>query len=71
MFSKPMGSVNPMKDVEVAQAPEDSISKLAFSPNSNYLVASAWDSTVNTMSKEYHKFEWLQLLTINGGCNSN
>jgi len=55
MFSKPLGSVNPMKDVEVAQAPEDSISKLAFSPNSNYLVASAWDSTVNVHINKYHK----------------
>ena len=47
MFSKTIGVVNPMKDHEVSQAPEDSISKLAFSPNSNYLIASAWDSTVS------------------------
>ncbi len=47
MFAKPVGSANPMKDHEVGQPPEDSISKLVFSPNSNYLVASAWDSTVS------------------------
>lgn len=37
---------NPMKDVAVTQPPGDSISKLAFSPNANYLLASTWDNNV-------------------------
>lgn len=41
---------NPMKDVEVTQPPGDSISKLAFSPNANYLVAASWDNNVCLLS---------------------
>ena len=44
-FSAP-GSHNPMKDFEVQQAPDDSISKIAFSPNANYLIAGSWDNNV-------------------------
>lgn len=40
------GGQNPMKDLEVTQPPGDSISKLAFSPNANYLIASSWDNNV-------------------------
>ena len=39
-------SHNPMKDLEVAQPPGDSISKIAFSPKANYLIASSWDNNV-------------------------
>ena len=42
------GSHNPAKDHEILQPPEDSISALKFSPNSNYLVASSWNNTVST-----------------------
>lgn len=44
------GSHNPMKDFEVQQPPDDSISKIAFSSavqTSNYLVASSWDNNVS------------------------
>ncbi len=43
------GSNNPMKDFEFQQPPDDSISKIAFSPyaqTSNYLIASSWDNNV-------------------------
>ena len=41
------GSVqNPNKDMAVAQPPNDSISKLAFSPTANYLIGSSWDNNV-------------------------
>lgn len=40
------GAQNPMKDVAVTQPPGDSISKLAFSPNANYLIAASWDNNV-------------------------
>lgn len=43
-------TVNPMKDFEVASPPEDSISALAFSPEtipSNLLVAGSWDNCVS------------------------
>lgn len=42
-------SHNPMKDAEVASAPSDSISALAFSPLSlpqNYLIAGSWDNSL-------------------------
>ena len=35
------------KDLEIDQPPEDSISKVSFAPNSNYLVASSWDNNVS------------------------
>ena len=41
------GTHNPMKDFEVQQPPNDSISRVAFSPVSNYLVASSWDNNVS------------------------
>jgi len=40
---------NPMKDYEVAQPPDDSISSLAFSPAAipqNFLIAGSWDNSV-------------------------
>ncbi|KAK9892253.1 hypothetical protein WA026_019054 [Henosepilachna vigintioctopunctata] len=40
---------NPMKDFEVTQPPDDSISSLAFSPSvlqQNFLVAGSWDNSV-------------------------
>ena len=37
---------NPNKDVEVPSAPADGISSLAFSPNSNLLVATSWNNQV-------------------------
>ena len=53
MFSQSFsaaGSHNPMKDFEVQQPPDDSISKIAFSPNANYLIAGSWDNNV----RKYH-----------------
>lgn len=44
MFSQ--SGIASKKDLEVEQPPEDSISKVAFSPNSNYLVASSWNNNV-------------------------
>lgn len=38
---------NPNSDYQLDQPPEDSISKLAFAPNSNYLIASSWDNNVS------------------------
>lgn len=46
-FSGVGGAHNPMKDIEVQQPPEDSISKVAFSPNANYFIASSWDNNVS------------------------
>lgn len=45
-FGAAAGSHNPMKDFEVQQPPDDSISKIAFSPNANYLIAGSWDNNV-------------------------
>lgn len=42
-------NVNPMKDFEVTQPPDDSISSMAFSPssmNQNFLIAGSWDNNV-------------------------
>ena len=45
-------AVNPMKDLEVVSAPDDSVSCLRFSPAqasvgaSNFLVAGSWDNNV-------------------------
>lgn len=41
------GSGGMKKDMELDQPPEDSVSKVAFAPNSNYLVASSWDNNVS------------------------
>lgn len=46
------GSHNPAKDYELQQPPEDSMSALKFSPNSNYLVASSWNNTVSVILRE-------------------
>jgi mRNA export factor len=40
------GAQKVVKDWAVAQPPNDSISKLAFSPNANYLLAASWDNNV-------------------------
>ena len=41
---------NPMKDIEVVSAPDDSVSCLRFSPpainNTNFLIAGSWDNNV-------------------------
>lgn len=42
-------AANPMKDFEVVQPSEDSISALAFSPAvlpQNFLIAGSWDNTI-------------------------
>ncbi|XP_060525408.1 protein Rae1 [Cylas formicarius] len=42
-------NANPMKDYEVVQPPDDSVSSLAFSPASlpqNFLIAGSWDNNV-------------------------
>ena len=46
-FSAGGSAQNPNKDLEVTQPPSDSISKVAFSPNANYLVAASWDNNVS------------------------
>jgi mRNA export factor len=45
-FAGGSAAQNPNKDMAVTQPPNDSISKLAFSPTSNYLIASSWDNNV-------------------------
>ena len=50
MFGQIAGKHNPMNDHELDQPPEDSISKVSFAPNSNYLVASSWDNNVSDMA---------------------
>lgn len=59
MFSQ--GTSAAKKDMELDQPPEDSISKVAFAPNSNYLVASSWDN--NVRSYEIHLFSAHLLMT--------
>ena len=52
ILGAPGGSHNPMKDFEVQQPPDDSISKIVFSSavqTSNYLVASSWDNNVSSI----------------------
>ena len=46
-FGAGAGSHNPMKDIEVQNPPDDSISKVVFSPNANYFIASSWDNNVS------------------------
>lgn len=49
MASTTPSTANPMKDFEVVQPPEDSISSLAFSPSTipqNFLIAGSWDNNV-------------------------
>lgn len=44
-----VGTINPMKDFEVASPPDDSVSALKFSPatiQQNFLIAGSWDSSV-------------------------
>lgn len=43
---------NPMKDIEVASPPDDSVSAIAFSPGvlpSTFLVAGSWDNNVSSI----------------------
>jgi len=43
---------NPMKDIEVPQPPDDSISSMKFSPPSlpaNFLAAGSWDNNVDNI----------------------
>ena len=47
-FSGGSAAQNPNKDIAVTQPPNDSISKLAFSPTANYLIASSWDNNVSS-----------------------
>ena len=54
MFQSNLG--NTIKDYEVQQPPEDSISALKFSPNSNYLVASSWNNTVSCWLLKRQRF---------------
>lgn len=44
------GSSNPMKDIEVTAAAEDTVQALEFSPPSlpqNFLIAGGWDNSVS------------------------
>lgn len=48
-------SVNPMKDIEVASPPEDSVTAMEFSPATipqNFLIAGSWDSSVRCWEVE-------------------
>lgn len=51
-----MSQPNPMKDIEVANPPEDSISALKFSPATslpkNFLLAGSWDCSVRCWEVE-------------------
>ena len=38
---------NPMKDVEVASPPDDSVSAIKFSPKASFFVASSWSNDVS------------------------
>lgn len=45
-----VASTTPIKDFEVTQPPDDSVSALAFSPatiQQNFLIAGSWDNTVS------------------------
>lgn len=41
---------NPMKDVEVASPPDDSVSAIKFSPKASFFVASSWSNDVSNES---------------------
>eukprot|EP00800_Vazella_pourtalesii_P008605 TRINITY_DN22342_c0_g1_i1.p1 TRINITY_DN22342_c0_g1~~TRINITY_DN22342_c0_g1_i1.p1 ORF type:complete len:358 (-),score=62.72 TRINITY_DN22342_c0_g1_i1:236-1282(-) len=45
-FSSLLANHNPMKDLELPNCPDDSISMIKFSPNANYLLCGSWDNTV-------------------------
>ena len=71
------GSHNPMKDYEVQQPPEDSISSLSFSPNANYIVASSWNNAIrcwevqdngNTIARAEQQTLWTCTGLLLGGC---
>ena len=49
-FSGGSAAQNPNKDTAVTQPPNDSISKVSFSPTANYLIASSWDNNVSLIS---------------------
>ena len=44
-FSSLLANHNPMKDLELPNCPDDSISMIKFSPNANYLLCGSWDNT--------------------------
>lgn len=47
---------NPMKDIEVTSAPEDTVSALEFSPptlQQNFLIAGGWDNSVSIKTNNY------------------
>jgi mRNA export factor len=44
---------NPMKDVEVASPPDDSISAIKFSPKASFFVASSWANDVSKVLDVY------------------
>ena len=49
VFGNAQANMNPMKDVEVSSAPDDSVSSMAFSPGvlpSTFLIAGSWDNNV-------------------------
>lgn len=41
---------NPMKDVEVPAPPDDSVSRIRFSPKASFFVASSWANDVSIKS---------------------
>lgn len=40
---------NPMKDIEVASPPDDSVSAIKFSPKASFFVASSWSNDVSNV----------------------
>ena len=60
-------NVNPMKDIEVPNPPDDTISALAFSPATlpaTYLAAGSWDNNVQCFTFFYFfYFNMVDILT--------
>ena len=52
MFGQPLGGMqtspqNPNNDYAVPSSPADGVSEVAFSPSSQFLVASSWAATLS------------------------
>lgn len=44
---------NPMKDLEVASPPDDSVSAIKFSPKASFFVASSWSNDVSKLKYSF------------------
>jgi hypothetical protein len=57
---------NPMKDIEVPSAPDDSVSALSFSPATlpaTYLAAASWDNNVSVCKPSLLVMWWIHKVT--------